>query len=306
MKTVNVIVFPGGFNWPIWVAQEKGLFAENGIEVALTPTPNSVFQLTGLIEGKFDIAMTGIDNLVAYREGQGEVDVVGPDLFAFMGSDTAFLRLVTVPEVKSINALRGKTLSVDARTTGFAFVLLEILERGGLKESDYSIEKAGGVLQRFEALMEKKHAGTLLMTPFEVRAEAKGFNRLADAIKVLGRYQGLVGGARKSWADANRDTVIGYIRAWSDAVDWLYDPASREEALGIFSKNLPGAELQTAQAAYRIFLSPEEGFQKKAKIDIEGVRTVLQLRSKYGVPKKSLTDPAKYYDPSFHEAAMQH
>jgi len=305
VKTVNVIVFPGGFNWPIWVAQEERLFAENGIEVALTPTPNSVFQLTGLIEGKFDIAMTGIDNLIAYREGQGEVDVVGPDLFAFMGSDTAFLRLVTVPEVKSIAELRGKTLSVDARTTGFAFVLLEILERGGLKESDYTIEKAGGVLQRFEALMEKKHAGTLLMTPFEVRAEAKGFNRLADAIQVLGRYQGLVGGARKSWADANREAVIGYIRAWSDAVDWLYDPANADEAQAIFVKNLPGAEPRTAQAAYRIFLSPEEGFQKQAKIDVEGVRTVLQLRSKYGVPKKHLSEPMKYYDPTFYEAALQ-
>ena len=305
MKSVNVIVFPGGFNWPIWVAQEKGFFAKNGIEVALTLTPNSVFQLTGLIEGKFDLAMSGIDNLIAYREGQGEVDVVGPDLFAFMGSDTAFLRLVTVPEVKTIADLRGKVVSVDARTTGFAFVLLEILERGGLKESDYSIEKAGGVLQRFEALMEKKHAGTLLMTPFEVRAEAKGYNRLANAIEVLGRYQGLVGGARKSWADANREAVIGYIRAWSDAVDWLYSPANRDDALAIFTKNIPGAEPQTAEAAYRIFLSAEEGFQRKAKIDVEGVRTVLQLRSKYGLPKKTLTDPTKYYDPSFYEAAMK-
>ena len=305
MKSVNVIVFPGGFNWPIWVAQEKGFFAKNGIEVALTLTPNSVFQLTGLIEGKFDIAMTGIDNLIAYREGQGEVDVAGPDLFAFMGSDTAFLRLVTVPEVKTIADLLGKVVSVDARTTGFAFVLLEILERGGLKESDYSIEKAGGVLQRFEALMEKKHAGTLLMTPFEVRAEAKGYNRLANAIEVLGRYQGLVGGARKSWADANREAVIGYIRAWSDAVDWLYSPANRDDALAIFTKNIPGAEPQTAEAAYRIFLSAEEGFQRKAKIDVEGVRTVLQLRSKYGLPKKTLTDPTKYYDPSFYEAAME-
>lgn len=305
MKSVNVIVFPGGFNWPIWVAQENGFFAQNGIEVTLTLTPNSVFQLTGLIEGKFDIAMTGIDNLIAYREGQGEVHVLGPDLFAFMGSDSAFLRLVTVPEVKSIAELRGKVVSVDARTTGFAFVLLEILQRGGLKESDYSIEKAGGVLQRFEALMEKKHAGTLLMTPFEVRAEAKGFNRLANAIDVLGHYQGLVGGARHSWADANRDAVLGYIRAWSDAIDWLYDPANRDAALAIFTKNIPGAEPQTAQAAYRIFLSPEEGFQKKAKIDLEGVRTVLQLRSKYGAPRKTLADPAKYYDPSFHEAAMR-
>jgi len=80
---------PGGFNWPIWVAQEKGLFAKNGLEVKVTPTPSSVFQLTNLIDGKFDIAMTAIDNLIAYREGQGEVPKPGPDLFAFMGGTTA-------------------------------------------------------------------------------------------------------------------------------------------------------------------------------------------------------------------------
>ena len=45
-KTVNLIVFPGGFNWPIWVAQEKGLFAKNGIEVRLTPTVSSVSRIS--------------------------------------------------------------------------------------------------------------------------------------------------------------------------------------------------------------------------------------------------------------------
>jgi len=35
------------------------------------------------------------------------------------------------------------------------------------------------------------------------------------------------------------------------------------------------------------------------------VRTVLELRSKYGEPKKVLADPAKYYDPSFYDAAMK-
>ena len=28
LEPLSVIVFPGGFNWPIWVAQEKGLFAQ--------------------------------------------------------------------------------------------------------------------------------------------------------------------------------------------------------------------------------------------------------------------------------------
>ena len=305
-KTVNLIVFPGGFNWPIWVAQEKGLFAKNGLEAKITPTPSSVFQLTNLIDGKFDIAMTAIDNLIAYREGQGEVPKPGPDLFAFMGGDNGFLRLVTVPEVKSFGDLRGKTLSVDALTTGYAFVLLEILERNGLqKDRDYTTAAAGGVLQRFQALMEKKHAGTLLLSPFEVQAEARGFNRLANATDVLGRYQGLVGGARGAWAEQNRDAVVGYIRAFSDAVDWLYEPGNKDEAIAIFLKNLPNANAQAAQTAYKVLLSLTDGFQKKAKIDMDGVKTVLALRSKYGQPRKSLTDPTPYYDPSFYDAAMR-
>jgi ABC-type nitrate/sulfonate/bicarbonate transport system substrate-binding protein len=305
-KTVNLIVFPGGFNWPVWVAQEKGLFAKNGIDVKVTPTPSSVFQLTGLIDGKFDIAMTAIDNLIAYREGQGEEPVLGPDLFAFMGSDNGFLRLVSVPEITSYSQMKGRTLSVDARTTGYAFVAFEMLERAGLRlDKDYNVVRAGGVLQRFQALMEKKHDATLLLSPFELQAEAKGFNRLGDATGVLGAYQGLVGGARKSWADANRDAVVGYIRAFSTAVDWLYDPANRDEALAIFRKNLPNVSEQGAEAAYRVLLAPSGGFQKKAQIDLEGVRTVLAIRSKYAEPKKALADPGRYYDPSFYREASR-
>jgi len=305
-KPVNVIVFPGGFNWPIWVAQEKGFFAKQGLAPTVTPTPSSTFQLQGLIEGKFDIAMTAIDNLIAYREGQGEAKVDGPDLVAFMGGDNGFLRLVAVPEVQNFGDLRGKTLSVDALTTGYAFVLLEIMERNGLAlNRDYTTERAGGVLQRFNDLMEKKHAGTMLISPFEVQAEARGFKRLANASDALGTYQGLVGGARKAWADANRDIVIGYIRAFSDAVDWLYEPQNRAEAIAMFRKNLPQASEQAANASYSILLSPKEGFQRKAQIDLKGVDTVLRLREKYGQPRKKLGDPQRYYDDSFYRAATR-
>src|SRR5258706_659132 len=305
-KTVNLIVFPGGFNWPVWVAQERGLFAKNGIEVRVTPTVSSVFQLTNLIGGKFDIAMTAIDNLIAYREGQGEEPVPGPDLFAFMGGDNGFLRLEALPEIKDIKDLKGKTVSVDARTTGYAFVLFEMLERGGLRlDQDYKVERAGGVLQRFQALMERKHAATLLLSPFELQAEAGGFRRLGNATDVLGPYQGLVGGARKSWADANRGAVVGYIRAFSEAVDWLYEVRNRDEAIAILRKNLTTMPEPVAKATYGVLLSPTEGFQKKTQIDVEGVRNVLKLRSKYAEPRKTLTDPSKYYDDSFYREAMR-
>jgi ABC-type nitrate/sulfonate/bicarbonate transport system substrate-binding protein len=138
-----------------------------------------------------------------------------------------------------------------------------------------------------------------------VQAEARGYTRLADASSMLGAYQGLVGGARKSWADANRAAVVGYIRAFSDAVDWLYQSANKDEAVAILRKNLPAMNEQASHAAYAVLLHPRDGFQRKAQIDLEGVRTVLRLRSKYGQPQKTLTDAARYYDDSFYRAAMR-
>ncbi len=202
LQPLSVIVFPGGFNWPIWAAQEQGYFARAGVEVKLTNTPNSVFQLTNLIDGKFDIAVTAIDNVIAYMEGQGEVPVAATaDIFAFMGGDNGLLSLAVVPDVRTYQDLKGRTLSVDAMTTGYAFVLFDLLRRNGLEMGDYKVEKAGGVLARWEALKQKKHDGTMLLTPFDILAKAAGFNILQYGIDVYGHYQGLVGATRRGWAD---------------------------------------------------------------------------------------------------------
>jgi len=304
-QTLEVIVFAGGFNWPIWAAQENGFFAKEGVAVKLTPTPNSVFQLTNLIEGKFDIGVTAIDNVIAYMEGQGEAPVsVTPDLFVFMGGDNGFLRLVTIPEVKTYQDLKGRELSVDARTTGYAFVLEKMLEKGGLRETDYSLVKAGGVLARFEALLQQKHAGTLLLSPFEVPAMAKGFNKLDDAIKVLGRYQGLVGATRREWAKQHEAELVGYIRGYLAGLDWLYRPENKEAAIGILRKNLPNMAPELADKTYTILLDPQDGFAKKAELDVDGIRTVLALRTQYGEPKKTLDDPMKYVELGYYRTAL--
>jgi ABC-type nitrate/sulfonate/bicarbonate transport system substrate-binding protein len=237
---VSVNVFPGGFNWGIYVAQERGLFEKNGIRVTVQATPGSVAQMTGLSEGKFDIAMTAVDNIVAYAEGQGEAPIgPQPEFFAFMGSDTGFLSLVTAPDVKAIADLKGRTLSVDALTTGYAFVLFDILRRSGLNDGDYSVAKVGGMVQRWNALHDHKQDGTMLSTPYNILAKAEGFTQLATATKVIGHYQGNVAAARRSWAAANKDKVIAYIRAYVEAIDWLYERANRDEAVRILRKNVP-------------------------------------------------------------------
>ena len=302
--TINV--FPGGFNWPSFVGQEKGFFENNGIAVTLQPTPNSVAQMTGLSEGKFDIAMTAIDNVVAYVEGQGEAPIgPQPEFFAFMGTDSGFLNLVGAPDVKKIADFKGKTLSVDARTTGYAFVLFDVMGRNGLMlDKDYMVERAGGMAQRWDALREGKQSGTLLSTPFNIIARAQHFNQLAKATKVIGPYQGNVAAARRSWAKENRAKIIGLIRGYSQSVNWLYDTRNRAEAIKILLKNVQMSP-EIAEQTYDELLDANDGFFRNAKINTEGIRTVLALRSRYAEPKKQLTDPMKYYDASYYDAAMR-
>jgi ABC-type nitrate/sulfonate/bicarbonate transport system substrate-binding protein len=305
LQPVSVIVFPGGFNWPNWVAERKGYFAENGIEVKLTNTPSSVFQLTGLIEGRFDIAMTAVDNVVAYMEGQGEAKANRqPDIFAFMGGDNGFLSLVTIPEVKTYDDLKGRTLSVDAITTGYAFVLLDLLERAGLKRSEFELEKAGGVLERWDALKQKKQAGTMLVTPFDIIAQSIGFNVLQRSIDIYGHYQGLVGATRREWAQSNAKALEGFIRAYVKAVDWLGDPANQEEATAILRERLQQMSPELAAKTYAV-LAPPQGFAAKARIDMEGVKKVLELRSRYGEPKRTLSEPTRYFDGTYYDAALK-
>src|SRR6185503_9794606 len=149
VQPLNVIVFPGGANWTLWVGQEKGFFAAQGLEVKLTPTPNSVYLMQNLDAGKFDIAFAAIDNVIGYDEGQGEAPLPKPaEFFAFVGQQHGGVRLYARPEFQRIEDLKGKSLAVDAATTGYAFVLRRLLRKGGLAEGDYTFAKLGGTAAR--------------------------------------------------------------------------------------------------------------------------------------------------------------
>ena len=300
LQTLNVVVFPGGFNLPLWAAERQGFFERNGIRVVLTPTPSSTFQIQGLAEGRFDIAMTAIDNVVAYQEGQGEARIPDdPDLFAFMGADNGFLSLVGGRGIKSVGELRGRKLSVDAMTTGYAFVLRELLARNGIAESDVTFERAGGALSRFQELIGGAHAGTILVTPFDLLAMEKGHAQLARAADELGAYQGVVAAARRSWARQNESSVVGYVRGWRAGVRFLYEPANRDVAEALLVENVPAMTPRLARQSLQVLLDDRNGFFKDPAVDMQGLATVLALRSKYGEPRKLLSDPTRYVDATY-------
>lgn len=301
---VRVITVPGGANLPLWVAEARGLFAREGLAVKVSPTPNSVVLVQSLMKGEQDIALSAFDNIVAYQEGQGEVALdATPDFFAFMALSRGTVRLVAAQGTGSIAELKGKTLAVDAVATGYSLVLMKLLAQGGLEPSDYTLESVGGTAVRARALMDGKTAATILTTPLELAPEARGHRRLANVVDAIGPYQTIVGMARRSWAAAHRSEVVGFTRAVVAAVEWLFDPANRAEAVAIYRKNLPDVPEAAATAAVAAMTGEREGFQRGGAFDSAGIATVLSIRSEFGKPKKALSDPSRYVDDSYLRAA---
>ena len=303
MFPLRVNVFPGGFNWPIFVAIERGLFAREGIAIELQATTGSVAQMTGLAMGNFEIAMTGFDNVVAYVEGQGEAPIgAQPEFFAFLGSDNSFLSLVAQPDIASAAGLRGRTVSVDAATTGYAFALFDMLDSAGLREGDYAVVKLGGMAQRFDDLCRGGNAATLLSAPYDLLAQRAGLRVLA---RLEDPYQGNVGAARRGWAKSNPDLVVAYIRSYLQAVDWLYEPANRSEACDILTRHVPAMPPELAAASYPVLLDPKGGFFRDGRVREEAVRRVLRLRSRYAAERRVLSDSSKYFDLHYWELAQR-
>jgi len=298
---LRVNIFPGGFNWPLFAAIEKGWFAREGLAVDLQATTGSIAQMTDFAAGKFEIAMTAFDNVVAYVEGQGEAPIgEQPDFFAFLGSDDSFLSLVAIPEISCAADLRGRRVTVDAATTGYAFALFDMLDAAGLKEGDYAVIKVGGMAQRFDDLCRGHNAATLLSAPYDLLAGRAGLRVIA---RVPGPYQGNVGAAKRGWARNNPASVVAYMKGYLAAVGWLYEPANKGEACDILERNVAGMTSEVAAASYLRLLEPGGGFFRDGRVQDEGVRNVLRLRSRYAAERRILSDPGKYVDLHYWELA---
>lgn len=302
---LRVVSFDGGWNLPLWAAQRQGFFDANAVAIQLTYTPNSGALISGMFDGRYDIALATMDNFIAYQEDQGEVALpVKPDLFAFLGGDSGFLSVVGGPNVKAIADLKGKTLSVDAMSNGLAFVLREVLARGGVGESDVTYVKAGGTSNRYRELLAGKQDATLLRTPFELLARERGLNVLASA-ESLGAYEGTVGAARRSWAQSHEAALIGFIRAYRAGLAWIYDRTNRPIVEALLIANIRDITPALAKQSYDLLLADKGGLTRDAALDIEGIGTVMKLRAKYATPSKTLDDPMRYVDVHYYDKALE-
>ncbi len=303
LKPVRIIAFPGAPNLPTFAAIEQGYFAEEGLAVELALTASSVAQAERTAAGEFDIVFTAFDNVVAYGEGQGAAaDGVDPDYVVLMGATQLELAIVTAPEIRTYADLKGRSIALDALTTGFAFVLFDMMEKSGLSRDDVTFAAVGATPQRWQSVKAGEHAATLTIEPFTSIARRSGFNVLDVSSNHFASYQGGSIAARRAYAAENPETVKAFIRAYLKGLAWTLDPANREAGAALLQSRMPDIQPAAVPSVMASLLSPRSGLTPGAHILPEGMKTVLDLRSRYGKGGKVLTDIEKYLDLSFFEA----
>jgi ABC-type nitrate/sulfonate/bicarbonate transport system substrate-binding protein len=304
-QAINVIAFPGAPNLPVFAAIEHGFFAAHDLEVSLTITPSSVYQMQAFHSGAFDLAFTACDNIVAYTEGQGAAALQGPvDFKVIMGATQVELSLVVNPRIQTAQDLRGQSLALDAVGTGFAFVCYEMLAQMGLPMAQYTRVPVGATPERWQSVKADQHAGTITIEPFTSLAQAAGFSVLRRSTEAFYAYPGGVVAARASWAAQHADAVRAFIKGYIQGLNWTLNPEHRGTAAQLLQARMPEIKPGVVDAVLNSLFSPRSGLTPRAAILRDGLQTVLDLRSRYGAPGVVLSDIDKYLDLSYYESVI--
>ena len=297
-QKVRVIVFPGVQNLPSFAAEEQGFFAKRGLAVETVYTQSSKQQRDGLADGLYDIAHSAIDNAIAM------VDAAGKDVVIVIGLDRGFNKLVVQPHIRSYEDLRGKKLAVDAPDTAFALIAYEMLKQRGLNRGDYHVKVVGATRFRLEALKEGAVDFSLLNLPFNLFAQRDGLVVLDNPAQVIGDYQSAGAFVQRSRGMQNRDVLVAYLAAYIEGLRWCLILQNRKFATALLQKrmDLPPA---VAKKCITQVTDPNFGFTTDAKINHEGMNTVLQLRANFSENSRSAIPLAsKYLDESYYQDAL--
>ena len=274
------------------VARARGIFAAEGLEVAVTTTPNSTDQMRGISKGTYDIASTAFDNVLAWSGREGAEIVAVAQI-----SDRTVLPVFVRPEIKSWSDLKGKKLAADAVDTAFALVLRRVLLANGLdlNRGDYELVAVGATGQRLESMVKGETFAGILSAPFDTKAIDAGMRRIGDSREVLPDYPNTIFAVNREWGQKNRDVLVAYLRAWLAGTRWVKDPANREEAV-----KLVGSELKLNPKAAAASV---EELSTTGKLNLPGLETVLKLRTEFGFKLNKGEKLSAYYDAEYYSAA---
>lgn len=231
---VPVLIFA-----PLYVAIERGYFAQQGIEVELITTPGGVSSFAVLAGGNAEVVVGGLGAALFNAAARGlDFKVVGPVHMEKPPVSTPLVvskRAYDSGEIRSVRDLRGKRVSVNVLGSATEFWMQAALLKGGLSLSDVQLV-AVNFPEVPAALANGAIAAGLLGEPLATLAEDQGqIVRLSedfiDGVQVTALYYS------GAFMRAQPALATGFMVAWLQASRYLYgDGYKRDDVAAIVEK----------------------------------------------------------------------
>ena len=277
---------------PHLVAQYKGFFAKENLEVRFHETTYAPDHNKGMAEGRWDFTLSSADTMIA------RTTTDGVDYMLFMQAEEGLSAyLIGQPGFDSLDKLRGKLLAGDPGDSNLDLIRKKILRTRGIDDTEYDIEIIGSSPVRLQAFLDRRVVAAMLTPPASDKALAAGGILLASGDDYVPGWPLTCGWTLRPWLLEYRELVVRFIRAWAAATDWLLKPENREATLQL-AMDKEKLNRTAAEIAYSKIVP-------RARINPAAIQTVIELRKEMGVYKPPFDPPERFFDDSYWREATE-
>ena len=260
------------FALPLLVAEREGFFVREGLNFSMVPVPGGGQKLVAVLhEGSADISHVATPFLIqSALEGSDAVAVAAE-------FNNPVYSLVAKPENRTYADLKGKLIGVAAENGSITIAIRKLLALNGLRKEDFRTRFVDGTPDRLACLTAGDCDAVPLGQPQDFVAMRRGYRLLGLSTDAVPEYLYTVTAARRSWAAANKDTVVRYVRALSSAFRFIRDPANRGDVVKTIVETTGFAEAN-AKLTLALYFEPERGILPKlGEINLKGMEQVIAL-----------------------------
>ena len=294
-KLIN-IGWTSGSNWtslPFRIAAERGFWEKEGLKARFIQFQGTNLMLTALLNGELDY-LTIVPSIAGAAMRGLPVKIV-----AAVTRSSGYA-IISKPEIENLRGLKGKRIAINSFGSSADFAVYTALSRSGLDPNkDVTLAAISGSPDaRFAALIGGSVDATVVNSPFEYRAEQKGFKtlmsvaELSELVKIP--ITGISLAAQK--IEKNPDEIVRLLKGLRAAI--LFLQSQHEIGVGLLVKLL-ALDRAAAERFYNVY---REQFNPDLKVPdsvVDEWIAVGTFRSK----EKPAARPPTVYDWSFAEKA---
>ncbi len=285
------------YSLPVALAEREGLFRREGLDLRIViPIPGGADRMIdALHDDTVDLTHVATPFLV-------RAALAGSDAIAIAAEfNDPIYSLVARADITRIADLKGRVVAFADSGGSIAYSMRKLLALHGVRESDVKMRLIDGTPARLNCLRRGDCDAVPLGQPQDLVAQSEGFRLLGVSNDAVPAYLYTVTAARRSWAAANPDLVVRYLRALGAAFAMIRDPRKRSAVVRIIV-DVTGVTEPIAEGVLDLYAGrrvlPERG-----EIDVKGLAQVIAFMGEAGQLKAPLPPAERFVELAYLQRA---